>query len=686
MRNCVFHLIMCLCSFYLCVACSSNPFEEENTDTSGGAGGSTGDSSGGTTGSLLDFNISWDDVSDGEYTEKAETVVTDKSNDEYDDFVENSTFSSVVNIIYSNGSASVSGVVDGVIVTADKAHVTVKSSIAGVEYIISGTASDGSFKIYSDKKFKLTLAGVTLTNGTGAAINIQSGKRAFIEVKQGTENVLTDATSYTAVEGEDEKACLFSEGQLIFGGTGQLTINGMYKHGICSDEYVRIRSGSNIAVASAVKDGIHSNDKIIIGGGTLNVTASSDGIECEEGYIDIRGGSVTIAATDDALSASYEGTDATITPYIKMSDGLLKISTIAEKGMGLKATGNITISGGIVKAEVKGVASKCMKSDGNVTLSGGKQILLTSGSVLYENSDLSSSAGINCDGNLVLNGTVLSVKSTGNAGKGLSCDGALIVDNSTVKIMTTGKQYVYGSLDSSAKGIKAEGNLTINSGTVQVITTGGEGSEGIESKGVLTVNGGNVSVYAYDDCINASKSIVINDGSIYCYSMSNDGIDSNGPLTVTGGTIVSSGTTSPEEGFDCDQNTFKITGGLLLGIGGGSSTPTSSVTTQRTLLYGGSGTAGNLFNILTSDGTHVMSYTIPRAYSQMTILFSSPKLSSGINYTIYTGGSVTGGSTFNGLVIGGTYTSGSKVSTFTPSSTVTTVGNVSSGGGGGGWR
>ena len=61
--------------------------------------------------------------------------------------------------------------------------------------------------------------------------------------------------------------------------------------------------------------------------------------------------------------------------------------------------------------------------------------------------------------------------------------------------------------------------------------------------------------------MNASKSIVINGGNIYCYSSGNDGVDSNGTLTITGGTIVSIGTTSPEEGFDCDQNTFKITGG-----------------------------------------------------------------------------------------------------------------------------
>lgn len=619
--------------FCLCVACSADsPFDdwgENGTDGGTNPGGSSGSSD--ASGTLLDFDVSWEDIADNSYVEIAETIITDKNDDEYDDFIENSSFASSIQIAYANGSATVTGSVSGVTVSTNGAHVTVNASVAGVEYVLSGSVSNGSFKVYSDKKFKLTLAGVSLTNDSGAAINIQSGKRVFVEVKTDTENYLADASSYSTVTGEDEKGCFFSEGQLIFSGTGALTVTGNYKHGICSDDYVRLRSGSNITVASAVKDGIHTNDKIIIGGGILKVKASGDGLDCEKGFIDIRGG--------------------------------------------------------LIKADISGDASKAVKAETDITLSGGQLILLTSGSAVYEDNDLSSAAGIKCGGNLVMNGTTLSVKSTGAAGKGINCDGTLSIDNSTVKIITTGKQYVYNRLNSSAKGIKADGNLTINSGTIWVKTPGGEGSEGIESKSILTVNGGDVSVYSYDDCMNASKSIVINGGNIYCYSSGNDGVDSNGTLTITGGTIVSIGTTSPEEGFDCDQNTFKITGGTILGIGGGTSTPTSSVCTQRTVIYGGSGSKGTLLSIQGSD--QVMSYTIPRAYSQMTLLFSSSKLASGTTYTIYTGGSVTGGTEFYGLTVGGIYTTGSQVATFTPSSMVTSVGNVSSGGpggGGGGWH
>ncbi len=632
-----------------CVACSTgidsdNGWTNDWGGTTGGTNGSNGTNgtdTGGSAGAdssgnlLQDLAISWDDVSDTGFTDAVETIPTNSDDDEYEDYVENATFSSQISIAWSGSSASVSGSVSGVTVTQSGGHVTVNSTVAGVEYILSGTATDGSLKVYSDKKFKLTLNGVSLTSTKGAAINIQADKRAYVVVTAGTTNTLTDAASYSdTTDGEDEKACLFSEGKLLFSGSGSLTVNGNYKHAICSDDYVRLRSGGHITVTSAAKDGIHANDRIIMGGGLLKLTPSADGMECEEGDIEIRGG--------------------------------------------------------LLKADITGTASRALKAATDVTVSGGQLILLTSGGAEYDSDekDVDSAGGIKCDGNMTITNASVSAKSTGSGGKGLKCDGAMTITGSTVKVITTGKKYTYSSnLDSSPKGIKAGGNLTMTDSTIEVSTSGGDGSEGIESKATMTVNSGTVCVYAYDDCMNATSNITVNGGSVYCYSSGNDGIDSNGTLTFTGGTVVSSGTTSPEEGIDCDTNTFKITGGTILGIGGGTSSPTTSVCTQYSMVYGGSGNSGTRFTVTTSGGELVMSYEIPRTYNSMTILFSSDKLTSGGSYVVYTGGSVSGDS-FYGLTTNGTYTAGTQSTTFTVNSLITSVGNVSTGGpgttGGGG--
>ncbi|MFT4030781.1 MAG: carbohydrate-binding domain-containing protein [Siphonobacter sp.] len=448
---------------------------------------------------------------------------TDTASDE-DDLIANSTFSSQVLITFGS-SVSITNPLSasGVTVTESNGDVEINSSVAEVEYVLSGTTTSGSVKIYSDKKFKLTLNGVDITNTDGPAINIQSSKRAFVVINDNTINTLTDGSSYTAsTTDEDMKGTLFSEGQLIFSGDGSLSIKGNYKHAICSDDYVRIISGA-ITVSGATSDGIHTNEAFIADGGTVTITASNDGIQCEEGYIVMNAGTYTINSVDKGISASYD-TDTSIDPY-----------------------------------------------------------------------------------------------------------------------------------------------LTINGGTISVNSSAGEG---IESKSTLTVNDGAITVKTYDDGLNASTAIYINGGKIYSYSSNNDGIDSNGILTVTGGISVSVGAGSPEEGFDCDQNTFKITGGILVGMGGATSTPTSSVTTQTAVILG-SGTASQLFHIETTDGTEALTLLIPRSYT--TMLFSSPKLSTGKTYSIYTGGSVSNTTEWNGLYLTGTYTPGTQSSTFTTSSIVTNV-------------
>lgn len=77
---------------------------------------------------------------------------------------------------------------------------------------------------------------MNIVNPSGAAINIQSGKRVFVVSPDGTENTLVVGSSYVLTDGEDMKGCFFSEGQLIFSGGGKLRVTGNYKHGICSDD------------------------------------------------------------------------------------------------------------------------------------------------------------------------------------------------------------------------------------------------------------------------------------------------------------------------------------------------------------------------------------------------------------------------------------------------------------------
>lgn len=448
-----------------------------------------------------------------------------------DDLAENSTFSHTVSIVF--GAATViTNPLDGsgVSITQAGDAIVITSTVKEVAYELSGTTANGSVKIYSDNKFQLTLNGVDITNANGPAINIQSGKRAFIVLAANTTNTLTDGSVYSTST-EDMKGTFFSEGQLIFSGTGALTVKGNYKHGICSDDYIRVRSGT-ITVTGAVSDGIHTNDAFIADGGTITVTAGSDGIECDKGAIVINDGIITIHAGDDGITASYD-TDNTIDPYV-----------------------------------------------------------------------------------------------------------------------------------------------TINGGTITITTGAGEG---IESKSTLTINKGTIAVTTVDDGLNAGSKIIINGGYIYASSSSNDGIDSNGPMTITGGRIVAIGAAAPEEGFDCDQNTFKITGGTLVGIGGATSSPTASVSTQYAAILGG-GAANQLYHIESADGTEALTFLAPKTYT--TLLFSSAKLKGNTSYVTYTGGSVANGTSFQGMYTSGTYTRGTKAGSFTTSSMVTNAGGNTGPGGG----
>ena len=91
-----------------------------------------------------------------------------------------------VNIVYNGASATVTtagNVAAYVTATVSGAHVTIAQSntdaVDGDEitYVLSGTTADGSLTLSGSYKCTVSLAGVTLTNPSGAAINITNSKR-----------------------------------------------------------------------------------------------------------------------------------------------------------------------------------------------------------------------------------------------------------------------------------------------------------------------------------------------------------------------------------------------------------------------------------------------------------------------------------------------------------------------------
>ena len=459
----------------------------------------------------------------------------------------------LVSIVYDGTTAKVSvagNVAQYVEATVSGAHVTiVQSNTAAVDddeitYQLSGSSSDGSLTLDGSYKCTVSLAGVTLTNPGGAAINITNSKRIQLSAKKNTVNTLTDAA------GGSQKACVYSKGQLQLQGNGTLNVAGYTKHAIKSGDYITVK---NL---------------------TLNITAAAgDGINCEE-YFQMKSGTVTISGvSDDGIQCDLGGTAST------------GETTDHED----EDSGNIYLEGGTLNVTVTATAAKAVKSEGDMRVSGGDITCKTTGGGTWDTDDMKTKAAacMSADGNMTISGGTLTLTSTGAGGKGISVDGTLTVTDGTVNVNTSGNAVVASSsgtistvsnsqqLDrytsdykSLPKGIKADGDININGGTLNVVTKGA-GGEGIESKSTLTMTDGYVYASTADDGINCSSTMTISGGYIMVSSSGNDGLDANGNMNITGGNIFSVCAGGAEVGLDAaEQYKLNITGGNIVAIGG----------------------------------------------------------------------------------------------------------------------
>lgn len=433
-----------------------------------------------------------------------------------DDSFKGIVFDRTVQVMFTPNGAKVSGD-DNNTVSVEGNHVTVRNTTTQkVLYELSGTSQDGSLKLYSSERQAIVLNGVELTNPKGAAINNQGRKKCFVVVNG--NNSLTDGTKYSRTpDGEDEKAALFSEGQLVFSGDGNLTVNAKGKSGIVSDDYVAITENPVINVISAAGHGIRGKESVVISGGVIGIMVSADmkkGI-VSDSLVCINGGStiinITGSAAYDDKESDYKGT------------------------AGIKADQLFEMNGGSLGITSWGTGSKGISGDNKAFFNGGTVCINTLGA------GYGSSQGRRM-------GPPQMGQNNSVSSKGIKFDGDITFTGGSVTVSCA-----------SAEAIESKGEIIIRGGEVYGYSAA---DDAINSKGTFAIEGGKVCAYSLrNDGLDANGDFHIKGGLVYAIGtgMPEMAIDANTEgghrLYVEGGTIMTIG--GLEGGASLTQNCWQ---------------------------------------------------------------------------------------------------------------------------------
>ncbi len=315
------------------------------------------------------------------------TSTTDDDDDGDNTGGGSSTVSSdTIYIAYNGTNVTVTNDQNGYVsVAGADVTVTDTDSEDAMVLVLSGTATDGSLLVSRARKYTIVLNGVNIYNSDGPAINNQCSKSLYIVCADGSENTLTDGTSY-ADRTWQQKGALFSEGQIYFSGSGTLNVYGNCKNAIACDDYITFDGDIvlNATASDTGSNGIKANDGVFVNGGTLTVSVSADGARGirSEARTVITGGTTTITTSGDCEIETVDGVaDTTSAACIKsdslftMTGGTLIMTSTGDGGKGISCDENIEVSGGTFVARTTGsndeAKPKAVKSDTGIIVSGG---------------------------------------------------------------------------------------------------------------------------------------------------------------------------------------------------------------------------------------------------------------------------------------------------------------------------
>lgn len=501
---------------------------------------------------------------------------------------------STVILLADNGSSCES---DAVSITENT--VTIKDEGT---YILSGSLSNGMVIVEAEDtdKIQLVLNGVSISNTQSAALYIRSADKVFVTTASGTENILENNGTYTAIDENNIDAAVFSKSDLTFNGEGTLTITAQEGHGIVSKDDLVLTSGTYVITSAS--HGISGKDSVRIANGSYNIVSGKDGIHAENtedsslGFVYLAGGTFDITSQQDGISASTwlqaeEGTYTILTgagsanvqsqnsgDRKPMEQTFQEENTTSMKGM--KAATQLLIKGGTYVIDTE---DDTLHSNGNIAVSGGTYTLS------------SGDDGVHADSNVTISGGNIDIAKSYEGIEGLSID------------ITNGEISVVASDD----GMNA---------------AGGNDSSGLEGPGP----GG-------DQFASTEGAYIHIAGGVLHVNASGDGMDSNGDITVSGGETYLAGPTNSGNGTLDYSGSAVVTGGVFAASGSsGMEQNFDSSSTQGVMMVNVEEQEANTdIVLLNSNGDEILSWTAEKEYSS--VIISSPDIKNGETYTIKAG-------------------------------------------------
>ncbi|GGM03602.1 MULTISPECIES: carbohydrate-binding domain-containing protein [Micromonospora] len=495
---------------------------------------------------------------------------------------------SVVPVTLTGGSATSAG--PGISVSGAVVTVTTAGT-----YQFTGTLTNGRIVVNATGTgmVRLILAGVTVNNSTGAALQVDAAGEVMVVLAAGTTNRLSDASSYVYPDPtvDEPNAALFSKANLTIAGTGTLDVRG--------NAY----------------DGIASKDGLVVTGGTIVVNALDDGIRGKD-YLLVEGGTVTVTAGGDGLKSDEDGTAAA--GYVAVANGTV---TVTASGDGVDAASDVVVWGGVLGVRAGGGSSVPVGSSSTKGIKAGTLLVVSEGRVTVDSSD----DGVHSDGALTVDGGTVTV-ATGD--DGLKAGSTLTVAAGSVTVSRS-----YEALEAL--------KVSVTGGTVNVTAT---------DDAVNAVEEGlNEFVIAPNAWIRISGGTLVASGGT-------DGLDSNGTFTLSGGTVVVSGSPTRgggEGGLD-SNGAATFTGGTMLSSGLSASTVTLPTSGQGwvSVRFSAVQAVGTIVHLATTSGTQLATFRAEKRFQE--VVLTSNQITRGASYRVYTGGSVSGTAVGGGTYLGGT--------------------------------